>query len=198
MMTALQRQGAININFVTPSHVVPQILEALPLAYAAGLRIPLVYNSSAYDSPAALSLLDRLIDIYLPDAKLMDRVRAKRWCQAEDYPDVARLAIKTMHDQVGDLVVDDAGVAQRGLLVRHLLLPHGGSDTEAWMEFLARDVSRQTYVNIMDQYAPCGRVALRPLDFPDLQGWVSPRELTWAYGCARRCGLTRLDGFLSP
>lgn len=189
IMLRLQEQGARNINLVTPSHVVPHILEALPLAVEGGLRLPLVYNSSAYDALDTLRLLDGVVDIYMPDAKFFDDATAARYCKAPDYPRVAREAIREMHAQVGDLVMDQDGMARRGLLVRHLVMPDGRAGTEEWMEFLAREVSPATYVNIMDQYRPCGDLAR----LPELQRPVTPDEYRAALDAAARHGITRLD-----
>jgi putative pyruvate formate lyase activating enzyme len=125
MMVQLQNWGCHNVNFVTPSHVVPQILEALPVAIELGLRVPLVYNTGGYDKVETLRLLEDVFDIYMPDIKFMDPQVAKRFCKAPDYPEVVREAVKEMHRQVGDLLLDERGIAYRGLLVRHLVMPHG-------------------------------------------------------------------------
>ncbi len=189
VMLELQGQGVHNINFVTPSHVVPQILESLPLAVDQGLRLPLVYNSSGYDAVETLRLLDGVVDIYMPDAKFFSPESAKRYCQAEDYPNQARRAILEMHRQVGDLQLDEEGIAVRGLLVRHLVMPDDLAGTRQWMEFLAREVSTDTYVNIMNQYRPCGDVAA----FPELQRSMTPQEFQAALDAAADAGITRLD-----
>lgn len=188
MMVALQRRGAANINLVTPSHVVPQILEAVALAAGMGLALPLVYNSSGYDSLEALRLLDGVVDIYMPDTKFWSAAAAQRYCRAADYPEVARRAIAAMHRQVGDLTLDAAGLATRGLLVRHLVMPGGLAGTAEWMEFLA-GLSPETYVNVMDQYRPCGRAG----DYPELAAPPAPAECEAARAMARRAGLGRLD-----
>lgn len=189
VMLGLQGQGVHNINFVTPSHVVPQILQALALAAEQGLRLPLVYNSSGYDMLKTLRLLDGVIDIYMPDAKFFASDPARRYCRAEDYPKWARQAIKEMHRQVGDLEMDEDGVAVHGLLVRHLVMPDDLAGTRQWMEFLAREVSAETYVNIMDQYRPCGEVAA----FPELERPITPQEYEAALDAAAKAGITRLD-----
>jgi putative pyruvate formate lyase activating enzyme len=189
IMLELQGQGVHNINFVTPSHVVPQILEALPLAAEQGLRLPLVYNSSGYDTLETLRLLDGVVDIYMPDAKFFSFEAAKRYCQAEDYPERARQALKEMHRQVGDLLLDENETAVRGLLVRHLVMPDDLAGTRQWMEFLAREVSTDTYVNIMDQYRPCGGADT----FPELQRSITPQEFENALSAAKKAGITRLD-----
>lgn len=188
IMLELQRAGAHNVNLVTPSHAVPQILEALVLAADAGLRLPLVYNSGGYDSLETLTLLDGVADIYLPDAKFWDSEPAARYCNAPDYPDRAREAIAAMHAQVGDLVLDQAGVAVRGLLVRHLVMPGGRAGTPGWMRFLA-GLSPRVYVNVMDQYRPCGAAR----EFPEIARGVSATEYALALDAARAAGLSRLD-----
>ncbi|MGP8268883.1 MAG: radical SAM protein [Terracidiphilus sp.] len=158
MMLQLQAQGCHNINLVSPSHVVAQIMAALVIAVEQGLRPPLVYNSGGYDSLAALELLDGVVDIYMPDFKFWDSAQAKRYCAAADYPEVARLAIREMQRQVGPLTLDNA-VAQRGLLLRHPVMPGNVAGTEAILEWVARELGRDTYVNIMAQYHPAGRVS---------------------------------------
>ena len=188
MMVELQRRGAVNINFVTPSHVVVQILEALPLAVDLGLTVPLVYNSSGYDSVEALRLLDGVVDIYMPDAKFWSAAAAKNYCRAADYPEAAKRAIREMHRQVGDLALDERGLAVRGLLVRHLVMPGGLAGTPDWMAFLAA-LSPQTYVNVMDQYRPCHQAAR----FAELSSPATAAECEAARAEARRAGLTRLD-----
>jgi putative pyruvate formate lyase activating enzyme len=189
MMLELQQRGCHNINFVTPEHVVPQILEAMPLAAERGLRLPLIYNTSAYDSLDSLHLLDGIVDIYMPDFKFWDPAVAKDLTQAEDYPEIARQALKEMHRQVGDLVMDEKGVARRGLLVRHLVLPDGLAGTQEVMEFLAREISPNTYVNVMGQYRPCGRAG----EHPSLRNFLTALEHEQAQQMAREAGLSRLD-----
>jgi len=189
MMVSLQRQGCHNINFVTPSHVVPQILEALPKAIEKGLTAPLVYNSSGYDSPETLKLLKGVVDIYMPDFKFWQRDTATRYAKAPDYPDVARKAIKEMHRQVGDLVMDEAGVAVRGLLVRHLVMPGTIEETREIMKFLAREVSVDTYVNVMDQYRPC----YKAYKTPPIDRGLTNEEYQEAVRAAEDAGLHRLD-----
>ena len=190
MMLALQRQGCHNINFVTPSHAVAQILEALPPAVEGGLRLPLVYNTSAYDSGAALSLMDGLVDIYMPDFKFWDPAVAGRLAAA-DYPEVARGAIREMHRQVGDLVVDGRGIAVRGLLVRHLVMPGGLAGTRGVMRFLA-GLSRDTFVNVMGQYRPAGRVG-KGGEHAEIDRRLRDSELEEAFRIARGEGLHRFD-----
>ena len=157
MMLVLQKRGCHNINFVTPSHQVYQILAALPAAIAGGLSVPLVYNTGGYDALETLRLLDGVVDIYMPDFKFWDPRVARDLCQAEDYPEIARQAVKEMHRQVGDLVVDEQGVARRGLLVRHLVLPDGLAGTREIMDFLAREISPEY---LRQRHGPIS--ALRP------------------------------------
>ena len=189
IMLELQARGCSNINLVTPSHVVPQILAALLRAVEGGLRIPLVYNSSGYDSAPTLDLLAGAVDIYLPDLKFWLPATAGRYADAPDYPDIARQAIRRMHRQVGDLEVGADGLARRGLLVRHLLMPGQGEEMAAILGFLATEISPSTYVNIMAQYHPCGQAER----FPELCRGVSGAEYRQALACARSLGLTRLD-----
>ena len=189
IMIHLQNKGCHNINFVTPSHQVFQILSALPLAIEAGLKVPLVYNSGGYDAVETLMLLDGVIDIYMPDFKFWDPKVAERLCAARDYPERAREALKEMHRQVGDLVTDDQGVAQRGLLVRHLVLPDNLAGTNEVMKFLATELSPHTYVNVMGQYRPCGEA----FQHPPLDRFPSREELADAQQAAQLAGLTRLD-----
>ena len=151
LMLQLQQRGCHNINFVSPSHVVAQILEALALSAERGLRLPLVYNSGAYDTLEALALLDGIIDIYMPDFKFWDAEHAKCYSKAPDYPEVARLAISEMHRQVGTLILDERGIAQRGVLLRHLVMPGGVAGTRAIMEWIAREVSPET---VCQPYGP--------------------------------------------
>lgn len=189
MMVSLQRQGCHNINFVTPSHVVPQILAALPPAVEKGLSVPLVYNSSCYDSVETLTLLEGIFDIYMPDFKFWTRESGKLYAKAPDYPEKAKKAICEMHRQVGDLVLNDEGVAERGLLVRHLVMPGGLAETREILRFLAREVSVDTYVNVMDQYRPCGKA----YDYPPLDRRLKNEEYQEALAFAREAGLHRLD-----
>jgi putative pyruvate formate lyase activating enzyme len=189
MMMALQAHGCHNINFVTPSHVVPQILSALEIAVPQGLRIPIVFNSGGYDSPGTLKLLDGVVDIYMPDFKFWDPGVADRTCRAPDYPEVARAALREMHRQVGDLVLDERGLARRGLLVRHLVLPRGMADTRRVMRFIAQEISRDTYVNVMSQYRPCGRAD----EVDGLEHGVTAAEYHAAVLEALEEGLHRLD-----
>jgi len=191
MMLELQDRGCHNINFVTPEHVVPQILEALPLAVEGGLRLPIVYNTSAYDSIDSLSLLEGVVDIYMPDFKFWDPALALRYVKARDYPEAARRTIREMHRQVGPLQFDRNGLARRGVLVRHLVMPGGIAGTAEIMRFLATEVSPDTYVNIMDQYYPAGRVS--GPEFVEIQRRITRSELEAATQAAREAGLRRFD-----
>ncbi|MGW8267996.1 MAG: radical SAM protein, partial [Longimicrobiales bacterium] len=157
-MLRLQEMGCHNINFVTPEHVVPQLLEALVLAAEEGLRLPLVYNTSAYDSLESLRLLDGIVDIYMPDLKLFDAELCRRYLKAEDYPEVARAALREMHGQVGPLQIGEDGLARRGVLIRHLVMPGLPEETRAILSWIARELGHDTYVNVMGQYRPGGVV----------------------------------------
>jgi putative pyruvate formate lyase activating enzyme len=194
MMIDLQSRGVHNINFVSPTHVVPQILEALPLAIQKGLNIPLVYNTGGYDLVETLRLLDGVIDIYMPDYKFSKDIPALFYCKAPDYPEVIKNALREMHRQVGDLEMDDNNRAVRGLLVRHLVMPDGLAGTHAAMQFIADAISHSTYLNIMDQYHPCGELE----KFPELNRRITPQEYEEALTAARQEGLTRLDNRQRP
>ncbi|MGD0460110.1 MAG: radical SAM protein [Terriglobia bacterium] len=190
MMLELQAQGCHNINLVTPEHVAPQIVQALPFAIEEGLRLPLVYNTSAYDSMESLALLDGLVDIYMPDFKYWDAEMARKYSRAPDYPEVARRAIKEMYRQVGNLVIDDNGLARRGLLVRHLVMPEEVAGTRAVMQWIADELSPETYVNIMAQYHPAGKVSRS--DHAEINRRVTPAEYERALDAAWRAGLKRV------
>jgi putative pyruvate formate lyase activating enzyme len=191
MMLELQARGCHNINFVTPEHVVPQVLEALPYAIEGGLRVPLVYNTSAYDSLQSLRSMDGIVDIYMPDFKYWDTHRAARYLKAKDYPEVARAAVAEMQRQVGPLQKGGDGLARRGVLVRHLVMPDGLEDTAAIMRWLG-ELEPRTYVNVMDQYHPDGRVTRQPGKYPELARVLHRREHEEALALARDAGL-RLD-----
>jgi putative pyruvate formate lyase activating enzyme len=189
IMLKLQTGGCHNINLVSPSHVVAEILEALLIACEEGLDLPLVYNTGGYDSPQALALLDGVIDIYMPDMKYSDDTIARRHSGIGRYPDVNRAAVLEMHRQVGDLVIDDDGLAAHGLLVRHLVLPGGLAGTPEIVRFLSQEVSPDTYLNLMDQYRPAYKAnAKPPLDRP-----INREEFAAAVKLARQAGLKRLD-----
>lgn len=191
MMLELQALGCHNINLVTPEHVVPQVIEALAIAVARGLRLPIVYNTSAYDSLESLRLLEGIVDIYMPDFKFWSPDLSQRYMKAADYPEHARAAIKEMHRQVGDLVLDDEGLAHRGLLIRHLVMPGCLEETRAILTWIARELGPNTYVNLMDQYHPAGRVDRST--FPELNRRLSPSEFAQALHMAAELGLHRLD-----
>jgi putative pyruvate formate lyase activating enzyme len=189
MMLDLAEKGCHNINFVTPTHVVPQILEALVLAAEGGLDLPLVYNSGGYDAVETIRLLDGVFDIYMPDFKFWEEEPSTTFCSAPDYREKACAAIREMHAQVGDLVVDEDGIAQRGLLVRHLVMPSGLAGTEHVMRFLAQDISKNTYVNIMDQYRPCYKAN----GDPRINRKITGSEYEDAIEAAKKAGISRLD-----
>jgi putative pyruvate formate lyase activating enzyme len=194
IMLSLQQRGCHNINLVTPTHVLPHILEALELAVGDGLNVPLVYNCGGYESVETLRLLDGIVDIYMPDMKYADSSIAHQYSGVVDYAGINRAAVKEMHRQVGDLQINDQGIAVRGLLVRHLVLPHGLAGTHKTVEFLAENVSSNTYVNIMAQYHPCHRA----FDFPPLSRSITKEEYLEAITLALRHGLSRLDQLHYP
>ena len=197
LMLELQDRGCHNVNFVTPEHVAPQVVEAIVAAAARGLRIPIVYNTSAYDSLSSLRLLDGLVDIYMPDFKFWKPETALRLARARDYPERAREAIREMHRQVGPLAFGPDGLARRGVLVRHLVMPGQTDEAAAIFEWLARDVSPDTYVNVMGQYRPdnqVGQIAANgSVKHPELRRGPTPEEMAAAYAAARRAGLWRFD-----
>jgi len=187
MMLALQESGCHNINLVTPTHVVPQILEALVLAREEGLSVPLVYNSGGYDSAEALRLLDGIIDIYMPDAKYGQDGPALKYSAAPGYTTVNKAALKEMHRQVGDLQLDEEGIALQGLLVRHLVLPADAAGTEEVVRFISQEISVHTYLNVMAQYHP----EYQACRYPELSRAITAREYAQALGLAQRAGLVR-------
>ena len=187
MMLALQRQGCHNINFVTPTHVVPQILEALVLAREEGLHVPLVYNSGGYDSVDTLRLLEGIFDIYMPDAKYGSDEPALKYSNAPGYTGIMKSAIQEMHRQVGDLVMDEDGIAVRGLLVRHLVLPEDAAGTAEVVRFLSEEISPNTYLNVMAQYRP----EYNACRFPELNRPITGQEYAHALRLAARAGLAR-------
>ena len=188
MMIDLQERGCHNINLVSPSHVVAQILAAVEIAAAQGLHLPLVYNTGGYDSLEALKLLDGVIDIYMPDMKYGDSSIARKYSKVRNYVELNQRAVKEMHRQVGDLTLDERGLAGRGLLIRHLVLPENLAGTEQVMEFIAREISPDTYLNLMGQYGPCYRAD----EYPPLDRAVTA-EYRAALAIAERHGLRRLD-----
>jgi putative pyruvate formate lyase activating enzyme len=187
LMIGLQQQGCHNINVVTPTHVVPNIVEALRAAIRLGLRVPLVYNCGGYESVEVLKLLDGIVDIYLPDFKYSDAATAEKYSAgAKDYPEVAAAALEEMHRQVGELVMDERGIALRGLMIRHLVLPSNLAGTDKFVQFVAAKLSRSTYVNIMAQYRP----AHNSWSYPELTRRITPAEFRQAVTWAREAGLT--------
>ena len=191
MMLELQEVGCHNINFVTPEHVVPQMLEALALAIEHGLRLPVVYNTSAYDSLHSLQLLDGIVDIYMPDFKFWDSRLSLRYLKAKDYPLAARQALKEMHRQVGPLKMDENGIAKRGLLVRHLVMPGDAANTGEVMRFLAEELSPDTFVNLMAQYHPAHKVTKD--NYEEINRRVTREEMGQAYDDAKAASLWRFD-----
>ena len=207
MMLRLQDMGCHNVNLVSPTHVTPQILAALLIAAEGGLRIPLVYNTGGYDALPTLRLLDGVVDIYMPDMKYADAEIGWRFSGVKEYPLANQAAVKEMHRQVGDLLLDErgctpsggctggvcpppsGGIALRGLLIRHLVLPNGLAGTPQIARFLAEEISRHTYLNIMAQYRPCYRAA----DLPDMERRITAQEYQEAVEAALRLGLERLD-----
>lgn len=186
-MLYLQSMGCHNINLVTPTHVVPQIVQALAFAARNGLRVPLVYNCGGYESVETLKLLGGIVDIYMPDIKYSNDDYARRFSGAKDYWEKVRPAVREMHRQVGDLFVDDNGVARRGLLIRHLVLPNGIAGSEEVLRFIAKDISVNSYVNIMDQYHPC----FRAFNLAELNRRISGKEYEAVVNLATSYGLHR-------
>ncbi len=197
LMLSLQEDGAHNLNLVTPEHVAPQIVEALAVAIPAGLKLPVVYNTSAYDGLSSLRLMEGLVDIYMPDFKFWKRESAMRLCKAKDYPERARAAILEMHRQVGPLRFGRDGLARRGLLLRHLVMPGQVDESAAIFEWLAKELSPDTYVNIMAQYHPDYEVGQIASDgkprYPEIDREPYGEEIRAAYEAARRAGLWRFD-----
>jgi putative pyruvate formate lyase activating enzyme len=190
IMLSLQKQGCHNINFVTPTHQMPMILKSLQIASERGLKLPIVYNCGGYESLQVIELLDGVVDIYMPDFKYIYPAMAMKYSEAEDYPESAKAAIKEMHRQVGDLVTDLRGIAMRGLLVRHLVLPDGIAGTAGVVKFIAEEISKNTYINIMDQYHPC----FKAFEHPPLNRRLTKQEYADAVQMAIDAGLKRIDG----
>jgi putative pyruvate formate lyase activating enzyme len=191
MMLSLQTRGCHNINLVSPTHVVPQILQGLEIAINLGLKVPLVYNSGGYDSVQTLEILDGIIDIYMPDTKYSDEKVAEELSGIKNYPGINQAVLKEMHRQAGDLQIDENGIAISGLLIRHLVLPHGLAGTKEVMKFIAEDISLNSYVNVMAQYHPCHKA----FQTPQLARSLSKQEFLEAIELAERAGLNRLDRF---
>ncbi|MEG6616874.1 radical SAM protein [Peptococcaceae bacterium 1198_IL3148] len=188
IMLDLQRIGCHNINLVSPSHIVPQILEALVIAAEKGLNIPLVYNTGSYDEIKTIELLDGIVDIYLPDIKFSIDKQGEKYAAAPNYFTVARKVIKEMHRQVGDLQKNNQNIATRGILVRHLVMPNDVSGSEMVLQYLANEISPHTYINIMDQYYPAHNAS----KFPEISRPTSGREHRWVLQKARELGLDRV------
>ena len=187
IMLKLQEMNCHNINFVTPTHYVPQIVASLPKAIEKGLRLPIVYNCSGYDSLEVIRLLEGIVDIYMPDAKYMDEKYSKRFSNAPDYAEVIKEVLKEMHRQVGDLATNSKGVAERGLLIRHLVMPNGVASSEAVLKFIAEEISVHSYVNIMDQYRP----EYRANEYPEINRRITHKEYLEAIQWAKHYHLYR-------
>ncbi len=196
IMINLQRSGCHNINLVTPTHQMPMILHTIYIAKNIGLNLPIVYNCGGYESLDLLKALDGIIDIYMPDFKYSDPEMGLKYSNAKDYPRIARIAIKEMHRQVGPLQINEWGItrrgllAMRGLLIRHLVLPYNIAGTREIVKFVAEEISKDTYVNIMDQYRPCYKAS----DYPELNRRITNKEYKDAIKAALDAGLKRLDG----
>ena len=184
-MHTLQERGCHNINFVTPTHYLPQIVSSLPYAIDHGLHIPLVYNCGGYESLESIKLLDGIIDIYMPDVKFADRKAAEKYAQAPDYPEVVKKALKEMHQQVGDFYINKEGIAERGLLIRHLVMPEGLAGTRNLMHFIATEISPHTYVNVMSQFHP----EYKAFDYPELSRVITHQEYSEAIDSTKKEGL---------
>jgi len=185
IMLSLQTQRCHNINLVSPTHFVPQILEALALAIPKGLNLPIVYNTNGYDALETLKLLDGIVDIYLPDIKYADDIDAKEYSKVDDYVKHNRLAIKEMYRQVGNLVISESGIAQKGLLIRHLVLPNRLSGTFDCLDFIAREISKDAYVSLMSQYHPSHKAHQHPL----INRRLKPSEYQEVVAYAEKLGL---------
>lgn len=193
IMMMLQNAGCHNINLVTPTHQVAQILKAIYIARESGLNIPVVYNCGGYEAIETLQILDGVIDIYMPDFKYADEKYAFKYSKVKNYPQVAKDALKEMHRQVGDLLIDEEqGIALRGLLVRHLVLPNNIAQTEEVVKFIADNISKDTYINIMDQYRPCYKAD----EYPELNRRITNKEFQEAIETALKYGLKRIDCLL--
>jgi len=186
-MVKLQKMGCHNINFVTPTHYAPQIVASLSEAIEMGLRLPIVYNCSGYESIEVIQLLEGVVDIYMPDAKYMDERYSNRFSNASNYPEVLKVVLKEMHRQVGDLMINPNGIAERGLLIRHLVMPGGVASSEAVLKFIAEEISADSYVNIMDQYRP----EYRASEYPEISRRITHKEYMEAIQIARRFHLYR-------
>lgn len=190
IMVSLQKSGCHNINLVTPTHQMPMILHSISIAKELGLTVPIVYNCGGYESLESLKILDGIIDIYMPDFKYSDPEMGLKYSNAKDYPQAAKAALKEMHRQVGDLILNEWGIAQKGLLIRHLALPNNIAGTKEFVSFIAEEISNAAYVNIMDQYRPC----YKAYDYPELNRRINNKEYKDAVKMALEAGLERLDG----
>lgn len=190
IMLEIQDMGCHNINLVTPTHQMPMMLHSVAIASEMGMNIPIVYNCGGYESLEAVKILDGVVDIYMPDFKYSDPQMALKYSKAKDYPEKAKAAIKEMHRQVGDLIIDERGIASRGLLVRHLVLPEAIAGTKEVVRFIAEEISRDTYINIMDQYYPC----YKTFEHPPLGRRITTKEYSEAVKMALDAGLKRIDG----
>ena len=186
-MMRLQEMGCHNINFVTPTHYAPQIVGSLPEAIEKGLRLPIVYNCSGYESMEVIRLLEGVVDIYMPDVKYLDEIHSKRFSKAPDYPEVIKKILKEMHRQVGDLTTSTKGIAERGLLIRHLVMPNEVASSEAVLKFIAEEISVHSYVNIMDQYRP----EYRAHEYPEINRRITHKEYMEAIQWAKHYQLYR-------
>lgn len=193
MMLALQKRGCHNINFVTPTHYAPQVVKAVKIAGENGLNLPIVWNCSGYENVDVIKLLDGIVDIYMPDIKYGDNEAGEKYSKppVKDYWDRCKEAVKEMHRQVGDLKLNEKGLAVRGLLIRHLVLPNNIANTEKVLKFIAEEISENSYVNVMSQYYPAGEVLLKPGKFKELERSITPREYERAIKIARELKLTR-------
>jgi putative pyruvate formate lyase activating enzyme len=187
VMVRLQELGCHNINFVTPTHYAPQIVASLPEAIEMGFRLPIVYNCSGYEAIEVIRVLEDVVDIYMPDAKYMDERFSKQFSNAPDYPEVLTKVLKEMHRQVGDLKTNSIGVAERGLLIRHLVMPNGVSSSQMVLKLIAEEISLHSYVNIMDQYRP----EYRAHDHPEISRRITHKEYLEVVQMARHFGLYR-------
>jgi len=187
MMLKLQKMGCHNINFVTPTHYVPHIVEAISIAVEEGLSLPIVYNCGGYESEEVIRLLEGIFDIYMPDIKFLEPSLSKRYLNAKDYPQVVTKVLKEMQRQVGDLIIDEDGIAKRGLLIRHLVMPSCTEDTKRILEFVRNEISENAFVNIMAQYRPCYRAE----EFPEIARRITKEEYYFALEYARSIGLRR-------
>lgn len=193
IMISLEKRGCHNINLVTPSHQLPFLIDAIQIAIPKGLKAPVVWNCGGYESMKALNLLDGIVDIYMPDFKFWGKDSSRKYCQAEDYPEIARAAIKEMHRQVGNLSMDDHGIAKRGLLIRHLVMPDDVCQTENILRWIAEEISSDTYVNVMNQYRPCYKASL----YREINRQLSDREYLNAVLAGKECKL-RIDQEIYP